>query len=59
MIAAGRTIENKKEKQRGPNDKSYVNKSQAHGLKYEPKRKKGSKKFGSASEESEDPGQRK
>ena len=52
-------MENKKEKQRGPNDKSYVNKSQAHGLKYEPKRKKGSKKFGSASEESEDPGQRK
>jgi hypothetical protein len=52
-------MENKKEKERGPKDRSYVNKSQAHEIKHEPKRKKAAKNFGSGFGENEDPGQRK
>jgi len=52
-------MENKKEDRRGPKDKSYVNKSEAHEVNHEPKRKKAAKKFGSGSQENDDPGQRK
>jgi hypothetical protein len=52
------TMENKEEKQPDPKDRDYVNKSQQHEIKYEPKTKKPAKKFGSGSEESEDPGTR-
>jgi hypothetical protein len=34
------------EKKRGPKDRSYVNKSEKHEVKYEPKRKTPAKKFG-------------
>lgn len=37
---------NKESGKRGPKDKDYVNKSQSHEVKYEPKRKKPAKKFG-------------
>lgn len=50
---------NNEEKKRGPKDRDYVNKSEAHEVKYEPKRKKPAKQFGSGSTEQEDPGQRK
>jgi hypothetical protein len=33
-------------KKRGPKDRSYVNKSEEHEVKYEPKRKTPAKKFG-------------
>jgi hypothetical protein len=36
-------------KKRGPKDRSYVNKSEQHEVKYEPKRKTPAKKFGSDS----------
>jgi hypothetical protein len=52
-------MENKEEKKPGPKDRQYVNKSQEHEVKYEPKRKKTAKKFGSGSDESDDPGLRK
>ena len=38
------TSENKKT---GPKDRSYVNKSEKHEVKYEPKRKTQAKEFGS------------
>jgi hypothetical protein len=47
------------EKKRGPKDRDYVNKSEDHEVKYEPKRKKPAKQFGSGSTEQDDPGQRK
>ncbi len=34
-------------KKRGPKDRSYVNKSEDHEVKYEPKRKAAAKEFGS------------
>ena len=34
------------EKKPGPKDRSYVNKSQDHEVKYEPKRKTPAKEFG-------------
>jgi hypothetical protein len=34
------------EKKRGPKDRSYVNKSEKHEVKYEAKRKTPAKKFG-------------
>ncbi|WP_276370738.1 hypothetical protein [Chryseolinea sp. H1M3-3] len=40
------TMENKEEKKRGPKDRDYVNKSEKHEVKYEPKRKTPAKKFG-------------
>ena len=52
-------MENKEEKKPGPKDRDYVNKSQEHEVKYEPKRKKPAKKFGSGDEGGEDPGTRK
>jgi hypothetical protein len=39
-------MEKKGEKKPGPKDRSYVNKSQDHEVKYEPKRKTPAKKFG-------------
>jgi hypothetical protein len=39
----------KDKKKPGPKDRSYVNKSQDHEVKYEPKRKTPAKKFGSGS----------
>ena len=33
-------------KKRGPKDRSYVNKSEDHEVKYEPNRKKPAKEFG-------------
>jgi hypothetical protein len=53
-----RCMENNEEKKPGPKDRDYVNKSQPHEVKYEPKRKKPAKKFGSGDEENNDPGQR-
>jgi hypothetical protein len=47
------------EKKRGPKDRDYVNKSEQHEVKYEPKRKKPAKQFGSGSSEENDPAQRK
>jgi hypothetical protein len=47
------------ENKRGPKDRDYVNKSEQHEVKYEPKRKKPAKRFGSDSSEENDPGQRK
>lgn len=47
------------EKKRGPKDRDYVNKSEEHEVRYEPKRKKPAKQFGSGSSEQHDPGQRK
>ena len=47
------------EKKRGPKDRDYVNKSEEHEVKYEPKRKKPAKQFGSGSDGQDDPGQRK
>lgn len=47
------------EKKRGPKDRDYVNKSEKHEVKHEPKRKKPAKQFGSGSTEEDDPGQRK
>ena len=52
-------MENKDEKKPGPKDRDYVNKSQEHEVKYEPKRKKQAKTFGGSSEENNDPGTRK
>ena len=52
-------MENNEEKKRGPKDRDYVNKSQPHEVKHEPKRKKPAKKFGSGADESDDLGQRK
>jgi hypothetical protein len=51
-------MENEEKKKPGPKDPDYVNKSQEHEVKYEPKRKKVAKKFGSGSEENNDPGTR-
>jgi hypothetical protein len=39
-------MENKGGKKQGPKDRSYVNKSQEHEVKHEPKRKTPAKKFG-------------
>jgi hypothetical protein len=39
-------MEDKKGKKDGPKDRDYVNKSQEHEVKYEPKRKAPAKKFG-------------
>jgi hypothetical protein len=39
-------MENKGGKKPGPKDRSYVNKSQEHEVKHEPKRKTPAKKFG-------------
>lgn len=39
-------MENKKEKKSGPKDRDYVNKSEKHEVKYEPKRKTPAKKLG-------------
>jgi hypothetical protein len=47
------------ETKRGPKDRDYVNKSEQHEVKYEPKRKKPAKQFGSGAAENDDPGQRK
>jgi hypothetical protein len=47
------------EKKRGPKDRDYVNKSEKHEVKYEPKRKKPAKQFGSGSSDESDPAQRK
>ena len=47
------------QKIRGPKDRDYVNKSEEHEVKYEPKRKKPAKQFGSGSGEQDDPAQRK
>ena len=52
-------MENKDEKKPGPKDRDYVNKSQEHEVKYEPKRKKAAKKFGGGTDSSEDPGLKK
>jgi hypothetical protein len=46
------------ERKRGPKDREYVNKSEQHEVKYEPKRKKPAKEFGGGLDES-DPAQRK
>ena len=37
----------KEGKKTGPKDRSYVNKSEDHEVKYEPKRKTAAKEFGS------------
>jgi hypothetical protein len=42
-------MEKNDNKKRGPKDRSYVNKSETHEVKYEPKRKTPAKKFGSDS----------
>jgi hypothetical protein len=47
------------EKKRGPKDRSYVNKSEKHEVKHEPKRKKPAKQFGGESSGESDTGQRK
>jgi len=47
------------EKKRGPKDRDYVNKSEQHEVKYEPKRKKPAKQFGADSSDESDPAQRK
>jgi hypothetical protein len=48
------------EKKRGPKDRNYVNKSEQHEVKYEPKRKNPARQFGGGSSEEEpDPAQRK
>jgi len=47
------------EKKRGPKDRTYVNKSEQHEVKHEPKRKKPAKQFGSGSADESDPAQRK
>jgi hypothetical protein len=39
-------MENKNDKKTGPKDRSYVNKSEKHEVKHEPKRKSPAKKFG-------------
>jgi hypothetical protein len=39
-------MEKKEEKRRGPKDRDYVNKTEKHEVKYEPKRKSPAKKFG-------------
>jgi hypothetical protein len=39
-------MEKRNEKKPGPKDRSYVNKSEEHEVKYEPKRKTPAKKFG-------------
>lgn len=39
-------MENNEGKKRGPKDREYVNKSEKHEVKYEPKRKTPAKKFG-------------
>jgi hypothetical protein len=39
-------MENKKKGKSGPKDRSYVNKSESHEVKYEPKRKSPAKSFG-------------
>jgi hypothetical protein len=39
-------MEKNQEKKRGPKDRSYVNQSEKHEVKYEPKRKTPAKKFG-------------
>jgi hypothetical protein len=51
-------MEKNEDKKPGPKDRDYVNKAESHEVKYEPKRKKPAKKFGSGSDESDDPGQR-
>jgi hypothetical protein len=40
-------MKNTDQKKRGPKDRDYVNKSEAHEVKYEPKRKTPAKEFGS------------
>jgi hypothetical protein len=39
-------MEKSGDKKRGPKDRSYVNKSEQHEVKYESKRKTPAKKFG-------------
>lgn len=40
-------MENDNKKKPGPKDRAYVNQTQSHEVKYEPKRKTPAKKFGS------------
>ena len=40
-------------KKRGPKDRSYVNKSEDHEVKYEPNRKTPAKEFGDQAKENE------
>ena len=47
------TMENEEKKKPGPKDRDYVNKSEKHEVKYEPKRKKPAKKFGGSSDSTE------
>ncbi|HEX7016757.1 MAG TPA: hypothetical protein VF191_14715 [Cyclobacteriaceae bacterium] len=47
-------MKNNESGKRGPKDRDYVNKSQPHEVKYEPKRKKPAKKFGGGRDEEED-----
>jgi len=46
MVLNKNAMEKKDEKKPGPKDRSYVNKSQEHEVKYESKRKTPAKKFG-------------
>ncbi|HLT73413.1 MAG: hypothetical protein DIU61_016025 [Bacteroidota bacterium] len=48
---------NNKSGKPGPKDRDYVNKSEPHEVKYEPKRKKPAKKFGSGRAEEENSGE--
>jgi hypothetical protein len=43
-------MEKKTGKKSGPKDRDYVNKSENHEVKYEPKRKTAAKKFGGSKE---------
>jgi hypothetical protein len=52
-------MENEGGKKAGPKDADYVNKAQKHEVRYEPRRKKPAKKFGSGSDSGDDPGLRK
>ena len=47
-------MENDEKDKRGPKDRDYVNKSQPHEVKHEPKRKKPAKKFGGGSDEEQE-----
>jgi hypothetical protein len=42
-----KNTDNSSNTKRGPKDREYVNKSEQHEVKYEPKRKTPAKKFGS------------
>ena len=47
-------MKNNEGKKRGPKDRDYVNKSQPHQVRHEPKRKKPAKKFGDSGGNGED-----